>query len=231
LLAEWGLSFFIEIPTAKILFDAGHTGVYWHNAEQLKINLNRTDFVVLSHHHWDHTGGLQHHKFRIKKQLIFHPDVAAKLSPKERRKIKTDFDIIASDKALELSPDVFFLGQISRKNSFEKEHYKGQTMLDDSALALKTPKGTVVITGCSHSGICNICQQAKTVTKQKLHAVIGGFHLSAKDKNVLRKTIDFFKKEQPKYIYPLHCVDHMAQVNFHNELGTVKLSAGDQIVI
>lgn len=231
LLAEWGLSLIIETPKAKILFDAGHTGIYWHNAEQLNIDLNKTDYIVLSHHHWDHTGGLQHHRFGSRKKMILHPDVTAKLSSKERRKIKTDFDIIPSALPLEFSPGIFFLGQISLKNSFEEGLYKGHKMLDDTAMAVKTPKGAVVITGCSHSGICNICEQAKRVTRQNIYTVIGGFHISGKDNKVLEETISYFKKERPKYIYPLHCVDHMAQVNFHNELGTVKLSVGDQITI
>jgi len=231
LLAEWGLSFFIETKGTKILFDTGHTNVYWHNARQMKIDLNRTDIIVLSHHHWDHAGGLQHHEFRTKKRLVLHPEVIGKLSLKERRRIKTDFEIISSVRPLEFSPGIFFLGQISCKTSFEKGVYKGQIMLDDSALAIKTSKGTVVITGCSHSGVCNICEQAKAITEQSLYAVIGGFHLSARDNKVIKKTVAYLKKESPKYIYPMHCVDHEVQVVFHNELGTQKLSAGDHIVI
>ncbi len=139
-LAEWGFSVFIEINGAKILFDAGHTKIYKHNAEKLGISLEKTDFVVLSHRHWDHTGGIRFHDFKAKKKIIFHPELLEKLSKDESKKIKDDFDIIASEKPLEFSKSAYFLGEIPRINNFEIEEYKGDKMLDDSAIAIKTKK-------------------------------------------------------------------------------------------
>lgn len=229
ILAEWGLSLLIEAGDVNILFDAGHTNVYWHNAEQLKINLNRTDFIVLSHHHWDHVGGLQHHGFKTKKKLIVHPELIAKLPGKEVPKIRNDFQIIASAEPLELSRGIFYLGEIPRINKYEKGLFTGKRMPDDSAMALKTRKGTVVITGCSHSGICNICQHAKQATGQKLYAVIGGFHLFENNPKAVEGTVCYFKKERPKHIYPMHCIDLPTLARFHHEFGIVKYSAGDNL--
>jgi 7,8-dihydropterin-6-yl-methyl-4-(beta-D-ribofuranosyl)aminobenzene 5'-phosphate synthase len=229
ILAEWGLSLLIEADAVNILFDAGHTNVYWRNAEQLKVNLNRTNFIVLSQHHWDHVGGLQHHGFKTKKKLVAHPELIAQLPAKESRKIKTDFRIIASAEPLEFSQGIFYLGEIPRVNNFEKGLFKRKQMPDDSAMAIKTKNGAVVITGCSHSGICNICQYAKQVTGQKLYAVIGGFHLFENDPKAVEGTVRYFKKEQPKHIYPMHCIDLSNLARFHHEFGIVKFSAGDTI--
>ncbi len=230
-LAEWGLSLYLQTKDINLLFDAGHTDVYRHNAKRLKLDLNETDFIVLSHHHWDHVGGLQHHGFKAKKNLVVHPELIAKLPAKEARKIHNDFQIIASAEPLQLSRGVFYLGEIPRVNRFEKGLFKEKRMSDDSALAIKTRNGAVVITGCSHSGICNICQHAKQVTGQKLFAVIGGFHLFENDPKAVEGTIRYFKKERPKHIYPMHCIDLSTLARFYDELGIGKLSAGDNISI
>ncbi|MCK5820614.1 MAG: MBL fold metallo-hydrolase [Bacteroidales bacterium] len=228
-LAEWGLSFFVETDGVKILFDTGHTGIYKHNAEQLNIDLHDTDFVVLSHSHWDHAGGLQHHNFINSKKLILHPSILEKLPANESQKLKSDFEIVASEIPLEFADDIFFLGEIPRKNSFEKGMYKDDKILDDSAIAVKSKNGVIVITGCSHSGICNICDYAKEVTGQELYAVIGGFHLFENDPKAVNGTIDYFKAEKPKYLYPMHCVDFPTMSKFHQIFGVQKLSTGDRI--
>ena len=188
ILAEWGFSAFIQTKGINILFDTGYSDVYKHNAKQLGIDLNDTDFIVLSHYHNDHSRGLQFHDFKTSKKLIIHPQILEKLSQIETEKLENDFEIITRDKPLEFAKDIFYLGEIPRKNNFEKGMYKNDKMLDDSAIAIKTDKGVVVISGCSHAGICNICEYAKEITEQKLYAVICGFHLSEKDKETVAKT-------------------------------------------
>lgn len=230
-LAEWGFSAFIETDNSKILFDTGHTDVYWKNAKQLGVDLENTDFVVLSHHHWDHSGGMRYHNFKVKKNLIVHPGLMDKLSFNESTKIKEDFKITTSVESLEFVKDVYYLGEIPRENDFEKGLFENDEMLDDSAIAIKTKNGVVVITGCSHSGICNICEYAKKITGQKLYAVIGGFHLFEDDQDVINKTIGYLQKEKPEFIYPMHCIDFSTLVRFYNVFKIKKLSAGDYIEI
>ncbi|MBU1356679.1 MAG: MBL fold metallo-hydrolase [Candidatus Edwardsbacteria bacterium] len=230
-LAEWGLSLYVQTQDINLLFDTGHTGVYQHNAKQLGLNLDRTNFIVLSHHHWDHVGGLQHHGFKTKKKLIVHPELIVKLPAKESRKIKQDFKVIASAEPLEFSRGIYYLGEIPRQSSFEKGTFKNERMPDDSAVAIKTKKGTVVVTGCSHSGICNICEYAKKVTGQRIYAVIGGFHLFENNPKAVAGAIKYFKTEKPRFIYPMHCIDLPTLARFHGEFGITKLSAGDKIKI
>ncbi|MBU1000617.1 MBL fold metallo-hydrolase [Patescibacteria group bacterium] len=228
-LAEWGFSAFIQVGGVNVLFDTGATGVYWRNAKKLKINLDDAHFVVLSHYHWDHTGGLRYHNFKTKKKMVIHPQILEKLPPDEPKKVKNDFEIISSVKPLEFSKDIYYLSQIPRKNNFEQGGFKDDKMLDDSAIAIKTKKGVVIITGCSHSGICNICEYAKKVTGQKLYAVIGGFHLFESDQKAVRGTIEYFKAEKPKHLYPMHCVDFPTLSEFYSNFKIAKKSSGDVI--
>lgn len=228
-LAEWGFSVFIETKGVNILFDTGHTIVYKKNAASLGIDLEKVDFVVLSHRHWDHTGGIQFHDFKAKKKLILHPGLLKILPENESKKIIDDFDIVASEKPLEFSKDIYFLGEIPRINNFEKGEFNGDKMFDDSAIVFKTRQGVIMIAGCSHSGIVNICEYAKLVTGQNLYAVIGGFHLFEEDEKAINGAIEYFKKEKPKFIYPMHCVDFPTLVKFHSVFGIKKLSTGDKI--
>ena len=113
--------------------------------------------------------------------------------------------------------------------SFEKGEHKGDLMLDDTAIAIKTEKGLIVLTGCSHSGICNICEYAKEITGQELYAVVGGFHLTVKNDAVVRKTIEYFKTQNVEHLYPMHFVDFPTLARFYNEFDTIKYATGDVI--
>lgn len=228
-LAEWGFSAFIQVGEANILFDTGHTEVYKHNAKCLNIDLENTDFIVLSHNHWDHTGGLRFHNFKTKKKIIIHPQIMKKLPQDQAQKIKDDFDVIASTKPLEFSPNIYYLGEIRRRTDFEQGTYKGEPIPDDSAIAIKTTRGVVVITGCSHSGVCNICEYAKEVTGQKLYAVVGGFHLFEDDEKAVKGTMDYFKTERPEFLCPMHCVDLPSLAEFYHNFKNKKYASGDTI--
>lgn len=228
-LAEWGFSAYIETNGINILFDTGTTDVYLRNAKSLGINLEDADFIVLSHYHIDHTGGLKHHQFKSKKKMIMHPQIIEKLPPEESKKYKKDFEIITSEKPLEFAKDIYYLGQIPRSNNFEKGKCEDEEMFDDSAIAIKTEKGAVIVSGCSHSGICNISEYAKKVTGQKLHAVIGGFHLFEDDEKAVDGTIEYFKTDTPEHLYPMHCVDFPTLARFRSEFNITKKSTGDVI--
>lgn len=228
-LAEWGFSVFIQRNGINILFDTGRSGIYKSNAEKLNVNLQDADFVVLSHHHWDHMGGIQYHNFKNKKKLIVHPDILGKIFPDQAEKIKSDFEIINSRKPLEFADSVYYLGEIPRKNTFEKGIHEDDKMLDDSAIAIKSKKGVIVISGCSHAGICNICEYAKEITGQKLYAVIGGFHLFEDDQKAITGTIDYFQAEKPEHLYPMHCVDFPTLSKLHSTFSIQKLSTGNEI--
>lgn len=228
---EWGFSAWLESRESRILFDLGHTDIWRENALALKIPLESCDMVALSHHHWDHTGGLRYHEFSGGKRLIAHPDLPAKLDEKTRAVMERDFGPELSASPVEIAEDVFFLGEIPRITDFERGMHRDDPMTDDTALAVRTSSGCVIISGCAHSGICNICEYAKEVTGQKIRSVIGGFHLMKSDAEQVEKTIAYFKAEAPESLYPMHCVEFEVQCAFHNAFGTEKLCAGDSLVL
>ncbi len=230
-ISEWGFSAYIQHNGFNTLFDTGHTDVYLQNAEKLGIDLKSVDCVVLSHHHWDHTGGLRFWNLNMKKTLVTHPDTLSKLPSDQIKNIQSYFEVNASINPIEINEGIIFLSEIPRTNSFELGRYKSDDMKDDSALFFKTPKGVVVVVGCAHSGICNICEYAKLISGQQLYAVIGGFHLSANEPSIVDKTIEYFKTEQVPNLFPMHCVDFPTLSKFYNAFGIYKYSTGDEIII
>ncbi len=227
--AEWGFSALIQHQDCSILFDTGYSDVYLRNAKHLNLDLESVDFVVFSHFHCDHTRGIQFHNFQSRKKVICHPEVLEKLEADEVATLRRDFDLNTSKSAIEFSPNTLFLGEIPRLNSFEKGEIPGDKLRDDSALAIRTEKGVIVVSGCSHAGICNICEHAKKVTGLPLYAVIGGFHLFEDDSKAVEGTLEYFDQERPPHLLPMHCVDFPTLAKFHHRFGIKKYSAGETI--
>lgn len=225
-LAEWGLSLYLEVNGVRILFDSGHKGTFVHNAKHMGVDLDKVDFVVLSHHHWDHTGGLRFHAFDAKK-LVTHPRVPGIVLAEQSLDLAATFELVTSKEPMEFSPGIFYLGEIPRQTDFEKGAYEDDPMPDDTAIAIRTDKGTVIVTGCSHAGVCNISEYAKKVTNQKLYGLVGGFHLFEDDPAAIAGSVDYFKREKPAFLFPMHCVDHAAMAAFYNNFKIKKYGAGD----
>lgn len=241
-LAEWGFSAWISYNGTNILFDTGYSDVYCRNAAHAGIDLNTVDVIALSHFHRDHTRGLLFHPFKSRKILVTHPRVLTDtLKTKDegiiadytaiQKRLADDFDIQAHTSTYELAEGAFFLGEIPRVTSFEKGTFFEDPMPDDTALAFRTPKGAVVVSGCSHAGICNICEYAKVVTGQPLHAVIGGFHLLHSEEPPVEETIAYFQTQAPDILMPVHCVDFDIQTRFQNVFGYNRPGAGSLIEI
>lgn len=240
-LAEHGLSYLIEIDGEKILFDTGHSDVFLKNANLLGIDIeNEVKTVVLSHGHWDHGDGL---RFIKNKKLITHPVSFSKRFGKSDRRpvglsfskeeIQKRFTLTETINHYQISANLFFLGEIPRLNdfesqatSFEFENGDDDFVPDDSALVAVVNNELVVITGCSHSGICNICEQAKKVTGiSKIKAVIGGFHLINQNRQTM-ETVEYFKNNQVEKLYPSHCTQLPALVAFYNSFGIGQVKTG-----
>ena len=243
---QHGLSILIEAHK-KILFDVGPSGVFLENARLAGALLDDLDWVVLSHGHWDHTDGLEALAASgLRPKLLAHPQVFAdrhKASGEfngmamSRERAAALFPLTESEEPVQLAPDIWFLGQIPRTNDFESKRTtffqmvdgrkEPDFLLDDTALALCRPEGLVVVTGCSHAGICNICEHAKSVTNvRNLHMVIGGFHL-LEDSPVVDKTIAYFTQQNVERLYPMHCTALPALARLWQTFGIKKFCAGD----
>jgi 7,8-dihydropterin-6-yl-methyl-4-(beta-D-ribofuranosyl)aminobenzene 5'-phosphate synthase len=239
-LAEWGFSAWIEYNDTRILFDTGYSDVYCRNAEVAGIDLQTVDIIALSHLHRDHTRGLLYHPFKGKKKMLTHPRVLTDSLDTDdakilqdyadiQAKLKQDFEVVEVRECTEFVEGGFFLGEIPRVTSFEKGAFFDDPMPDDTALAFKTEKGVVVVAGCSHAGICNICEYAKTVTGLNLYAVIGGFHLLHEEDPPVEDTIAYFQSESPAHLAPVHCIDFDIQARFQRALNYERPGAGSLI--
>ncbi|MBN2521755.1 MAG: MBL fold metallo-hydrolase [Bacteroidales bacterium] len=241
LLAEHGLSYYIECNEKKILFDTGHTTVFLENAKKIGIDITKEiDIVVLSHGHWDHGDGL---RFMKNQTLLTHPSAFIKRYHKNdtvniglelnRLEAEKRYHLITSERPYKITNTVLFLGEIPRVNSFESktttfedEHGNEDFVPDDSALAIVENDRLVIVTGCSHSGICNITDYAMKVTgMKKVKAILGGFHLKGDDLQT-KKTIQHLKQLNIECVYPSHCTELPALASFYNEFGIRQIKTG-----
>lgn len=241
-LGEPGVSYLIEDGGTKILFDVGYSDAFIINARKMGINLLDVDIVALSHSHNDHTWGLfpliqlyteaALEKLPIKKPvLVAHPSLflSRKYSGLEigsiiaEKRLETFFKFKLSHAPVALTERLHFLGNIKRTISFECIKPLGKViqdgieqddyMLDDTALVYQADNGLVIITGCSHSGICNIIEQAKELFgDQPVLDVVGGFHLQNPPAEQLAGTLAYFERLKPKAVHSCHCTDLKSKI-------------------
>ena len=243
---EPALSFLLELNNKKILFDTGYSDLFLENAKKMNIDLSNIDYLVLSHGHNDHIGGIKYliNILRTKPILIAHPDIFYKKIDEDNSNIGFDDIIIENNFIFKLSKtpvfidkNLLFLGEIPRNNSFEaKENIgfytekgvsKPDYLLDDSALVYKTTDGINIITGCSHSGIINIINYAKSVfNESRVNSLIGGFHLLNENKILINQTIENLKSISPKTVYPCHCTELIAKCELLNNFNVKEIGVG-----
>lgn len=182
-------------------------------------------------------------------RLIAHPGCFAPKadgdenigSPVTRREVESRYHYIPAVEPWKLSENCVFLGQIPRRNGFEGEDFVGvtkgengwrsDTMEDDSALVCRVKDGLFIITGCSHSGICNIVDYAVNVCGDlRIVGILGGFHLFDVDKR-LDQTIEHLERAGIKTIYPCHCVSLKAKARMMERLKVEEVGVGMEIAV
>jgi 7,8-dihydropterin-6-yl-methyl-4-(beta-D-ribofuranosyl)aminobenzene 5'-phosphate synthase len=202
--AEPGFSLFLEDGETKLLFDTGYSDLFIKNARKMGIDALCADWVVLSHGHLDHTGGLDalvkcaieasiEGRDRATSAILAHPDLFAPKRDDQgmdigcfiaRETLASFGEIRLSAEPVWITDRVVFLGEIERRHDFEGGQAVGKVLKDgrwvpdfvsdDSGLACLTDSGLVVITGCAHAGICNTIEQARKVTGEECVADVIG---------------------------------------------------------
>jgi 7,8-dihydropterin-6-yl-methyl-4-(beta-D-ribofuranosyl)aminobenzene 5'-phosphate synthase len=252
--AEHGLSLWIEYGDKRILFDTGQSNALVGNAEKLGIDLAQTDAIVLSHGHYDHTGGLAAVlDIAAKAKVYLHPSAlepkfsrkGAKIQsigmPETAKKALKGRHIIWTITPARLFSGIAVTGQIPRKNNFEdvggaffldKDCQKDDDLPDDQSLYIESKSGIFVVLGCAHAGVVNILNYiAELAGRCSIYGIIGGMHLLNAASARISKTLESFKKFGIRKIAPLHCTGMNAlneiEKSFQDRF--LSLKAGAQI--
>ena len=251
-LGEPAVSYYIENENEKILFDTRYSDAFIQNAKKMSIDLNQVQKIVLSHGHNDHTGGLPYLLEEVKNKnitLIAHENCFEQKileqeeigSPITREVLAQACQLKLTKQPVKVSKNITFLGEIPDIHLFEKREQIGvrteqgktiaDTMKDDSAMVHQSEKGLFIITGCSHSGICNIIDYAKKICQDnRVLGVIGGFHLFEKNEK-LKGTIQYLKENQVSLLYPCHCISLDAKIEMAKTLTIHEVGVGMELVI
>jgi 7,8-dihydropterin-6-yl-methyl-4-(beta-D-ribofuranosyl)aminobenzene 5'-phosphate synthase len=255
ILAEHGLSLYIENEEKKYLFDVGQSGIFLENAKALDIDLAQLDGIILSHGHYDHCGGMEAYAERYPLPQIY---VRKEAFEKKFHQKKTncreigipwskDFiqgHVIFTEELQEMAKDVFVLGKIPLKNEFESVargmlvEVEGQrqpdTMTDEQMLIIRSEKGLCVFLGCSHVGIINALLYIEEIFPgEHIHLLLAGMHLSGAGETQRERTLRELEKRDIDRVIPVHCTGILAIAQMKQRFGErcEIVHAGSRVVL
>jgi len=206
------------------------------NMRRLDLSPGDIDIIVLSHGHWDHVTGMDglvgqlgrpnmpvliHPEFWTRRRLAFPGQEPVELPTTSKGALQgAGFEIVEERQpSFLLDGSLLVTGEVDRTTEFERgfpghEAHRGDgwqpdpLILDDQALvAMVRGHGLVVLTGCGHSGIINILRYVRRLTgENRIHAVLGGFHLSGPAfEPIIGQTCEALGEFSPDYLVPTHC--------------------------
>jgi 7,8-dihydropterin-6-yl-methyl-4-(beta-D-ribofuranosyl)aminobenzene 5'-phosphate synthase len=245
LACEHGLSFLIQYAGRQILFDTGQSNIILENARLLGINLAETEAIILSHGHYDHTGGLSAVLAVAPQAAVYvHP---AALNPKFSRnnsRVRAIGMLDSAKEAItnkagsgkvlwteaqtEVSPGLFVTGQIPRTTDFEdvggrffidRDCREADVLPDDQAVFFKSANGLVVLLGCAHSGTVNTLNYVAGLSgAESIYIVMGGMHLLNASLERIKRTIEAFRRYNVRKIGLAHCTGNNPIEQFEKAL-------------
>ena len=231
-LAEHGLSIYIDTGTVKILFDAGASDAFAMNADRMKVDLSEVDMAVVSHGHYDHTGGFPLFCRRNHKAPIYiHKNAFRESHGFEDGKIEDEMcgirwseeqrngiasRMVLTDGPLKITDDIIISGTVPMAEGFEpteKFYYfsaNGAPVFDDMSheqiLVIRAPEGLFVFSGCSHRGVISALMEARRLFPgEKVACLVSGMHLYKASDETRAEVIETLKAEEVQLIMPVHC--------------------------
>ena len=243
--AEHGSAYLVETAEAKVLFDTGQSGeVLAHNLTVLDKDLSDLSSIVLSHGHYDHTGGLERVLSMCEgAEVVAHPAVfddriARDKSGGEktvgmslsRQSLSSRCHLRLTADQFEVAPGIFTTGQVPRDAGPEPRDPRLQVrdgdrtvvdpLLDDLSLILDTGSGLVVLLGCCHAGLINTLEHITTKFAGEILAIVGGTHLAGTEDEVLRETVSAVRERfGVQSVYVGHCSGFRALLAFADVFG------------
>lgn len=217
---SWGFSCLIRYQGQTILFDTGNDSVVLeHNMAKLDIDPAGLDLLMISHQHWDHTGGIYAILSANRNLRVCVPSSFSAHFKSDMKRYGAK--IIEVKKAREILPGFFTTGEL-------------EGILPEQAALFRTSAGTVVITGCAHPGIVSIVETAKKILPEnKIALVMGGFHLLHDSDDDILQIIARFKDSGVRYAAASHCSGQKARNLFAREYGDhfIYLGTGSEIIL
>lgn len=245
LMAEHGLSLWIETENRRIIFDTGQGIALENNARTLGIDLAEADILVLSHGHYDHTGGIVQVLQQAQKTDVYcnpgivYPRYSIINGTAKPIQIPSDSMEAIEKLSVEhlhwvqqptwISDKIGITGPIPRVTNWEDpggpfyldpEGKRADPIDDDQALWVRTDDGVIVCVGCSHAGLVNTLNYVRSINHGfRLRAIIGGFHLINAGRERLEKTMTALHLFEPDMVIPCHCTGELAVAMLRDALG------------
>lgn len=246
-LYEHGLSLYIETKERKILFDVGDSGIFLDNAKKLNVDIKEVDYLIISHGHYDHGGGLKTFLNENKNAKVFLRQLAfgeqyAKRSSEMLQYIGLEKGLKENERLI-FTPDSYRICDgievfsnvekivpypVSNNGLYTKQNGEmiTDTFLHEQNLSIEENGKTLLITGCAHNGIINILEHFKKIRGCMPDYVIGGFHLSSRSggdesPETIDKISNYLIKTNARY-YTCHCTGK-------EQYKRLKVNMGDSI--
>jgi len=218
----WGISFLVGENT---LFDTGEKGKWLiENMKRLKVDITKIENIVISHDHWDHTGGLWRLlELNNRANLYITPGFSTEFKEKAK---KFGINIIECKKSCKINERIFTTGEFMTA-------YKGYALVEQS-LVIRENNKISVLTGCSHPGIVRILQKVKEdFENDNFHLVMGGFHLLNEEEIEIIEVVSQLEEFEIDRIGPTHCTGEEAEEIIKNKFGEkfFEVKVGDVVEI
>ncbi|MGL1930863.1 MAG: MBL fold metallo-hydrolase [Desulfotalea sp.] len=229
---EHGYSLHIQSSSGAVLLDTGQSSIFATNAKKLGIDLGQLSSLVLSHGHYDHTGGISklltinpkidiflHKDAMLQKRFNLHGKDAkvVKMGNRARSSILNQpvNKIHWLNEPTEIVDNLWATGPVPRNTSFEdtggnftldSAGVNVDPINDDLSLWYNTSEGLVICLGCCHSGLINTLQYImKTAGHDKIHTIIGGMHMLNANTQRLQHTAEQLNDLDIKQLIACHC--------------------------
>ncbi len=218
----WGFSCLVS---GQVLFDTGEKALYLsRNLEELGVDMDLLEAAVISHDHWDHTGGLEEVlKRRPGLDVYICPGFSKEL---KQRIVSLKGHVRENSGFCRIKDNIYVTGEMVGT-------YKEKN-ISEQAVVIDTEKGLTVITGCAHPHILDMVERVRqTFTDRQVYAVLGGFHLMDKTQRRIQAIIQHFSKLGIQKVGPTHCCGTEAEHLFREayQENCLELKVGEEMEV